>query len=96
MFNTIHDRFHGLQILINDTEYTEIRLLGFEDDAIRNSWLVSVEATVYDHFGLDLNDAITYQGKHVGFGTWWLLQHTRGYRPFETVIKVGYMIKVRK
>lgn len=47
---------------------------------------------VTDHFGLDKKDALLYQGivpfGHNGFAAWWRLQHTRGYVPFTTSIKV--------
>lgn len=47
-----------------------------------------VEVIIHDHFGLDKNDALSYQGNHNGFASWWVLQHLRNYKPFETLIKV--------
>jgi hypothetical protein len=35
---------------------------------------------------LDKADALKYQAKHRGFAAWWLLQHTRGYKPFVTKV----------
>lgn len=87
VFNGLRNKFHGLQILINDTEKTEIDLDNFTIDASGN-WIAEVTVTIYDHFGLDKNDALTYQSYHDGFSAWWLLQHTRGYKPFETKIVV--------
>jgi len=86
-FNTFYNKFHGLQVLINDTEYTEIELENFNLDPT-GAWYADVLVTVHDHFGLDKHDALTYQDQHLGFAAWWLLQHTRGYRPFETIIHV--------
>lgn len=96
IFNGSYNKFRGLQILINDTEYTEVRLESITDSPNGQNWNVVVEVTIRDHFGLDKNDALTYQGWHSGFAAWWLLQHTRGYKPFETVVKVRQMITIKK
>ncbi len=86
-FNGLHNKFNGLQILINDTEETIIELTGFSIDPITHKWTANLNITIKDHFGLDKNDAITYQNKHVGFAAWWILQHCRGFKPFETQVK---------
>ena len=87
VFNGMYNKFHGLQILINDTEFTEINLEGFtvKPDGKRIAY---IEVIIHDHFGLDKNDALSYQGNHGGFASWWILQHLRNYRPFETMVKV--------
>ena len=87
IFNGLHNKFHGLQILINDTEFTDIQLDNFTIDASGN-WSADVTVTIHDHFGLDKQDALTYEDWHQGFPSWWLLQHTRDYVPFETIITV--------
>ena len=86
IFNGLH-KFTGLQILINDTEETIIELTGFSINATTHKWTTNLNIIIKDHFGLDKNDALTYQGYHAGFAAWWLLQHTRGYKPFKTQIK---------
>lgn len=89
-FNGTWNKFVGLQIAINDTESHEIKLLNFRTEG-GVLWSADVEVPIYDNFGLDKADALTYQGNHSGFSAWWLLQHTRGYKPFVTkvVIKSG-------
>ncbi|MDB5132765.1 MAG: hypothetical protein JWR02_2514 [Mucilaginibacter sp.] len=87
VFNGTYNKFHGLQILINDTEYTEIQIKDY--NYINGHWSATLDITIHDDFGLDKNDALTYQtflGANVGFADWWLLQHTRGYVPFETIV----------
>jgi hypothetical protein len=67
---------NALTILINDTEFTEAALNSF---------------TIHDHFGLDNADVLKTQNRVFGgggFQAWWLLQHDRGYKPFETIIHV--------
>jgi hypothetical protein len=92
IFNGLYNKFHGLQILVNDTEFTEIQLDDFHIDNSGN-WNAIITITIHDHFGLDKQDALSFQDYHGGFASWWLLQHTRGYTPFETVIKVQKRIK---
>ncbi len=91
VFNGFYNKFHGLQILINDTEYTEIELDNFSVSS-DGKWNADVTVTIRDHFGLDKNDALVYQEWHQGFPSWWMLQHMRNYRPFETVVKVKMRI----
>lgn len=86
-FNGMYNKFHGLKILINDTEYTEIQLEDFHIDA-NGKRIAFVTVTIHDHFGLDKNDALNYQNDSSGFASWWVLQHKRAYVPFETVLKV--------
>jgi Protein of unknown function (DUF3289) len=88
VFNGSFNKFNGLQILINDTEFTEIEIDNFEYWPATKDWIADITVTVHDHFGLDKHDALTYQGSHLGFGAWWILQHLRGYRTFETIVKV--------
>lgn len=85
-FNGIYNRFHGLQILINDTQKTEVFLERYT--TLGNIWTATVIVKIYDNFGLDLNDAVTYQDWHAGFPAWYILQHRKNYKPFETVVTV--------
>jgi hypothetical protein len=86
-FNGTYNKFTGLQILINDTEETIIELTGFSIHPVTHKWTANLNVIIKDHFGLDKNDALVYQDNHVGFAAWWILQHCRGYKPFETVVK---------
>jgi hypothetical protein len=88
VFNGSFHKFNGLQILINDTEFTEVEIDNFEHWPATGDWIADITVTVHDHFGLDKHDALVYQEWHEGFPSWWALQHLKGYRPFETVIKV--------
>lgn len=94
IFNGWYNLSHGLQITINDTEHTSIHLDAFSED--ETSWLVDVTVTIKDHFGLDKHDALEYQDYHPGFAAWWLLQHTRNFKPFETKIIVKKRIRLSK
>ena len=85
-FNGAYNKFAGLQILVNDTEQTEIELNGFTIDPATHKWTAVITVKIKDHFGLDRHDALTYQDYHSGFAAWWILQHCRGYKPFETNI----------
>lgn len=89
--NTLYHKFHGLQILINDTEFTQVKLNDFQ---LSNDgqWSAIVTVEMYDHFGLDKNDALKYQFYHGGFAAWWALQHTKGFAPFTT--KVVFQKKI--
>lgn len=69
-------------------EYTELQLLNYQINPTTQEWIVDVRFIIKDHFGLDKNDALKYQGKHRGFASWWALQHKRAHRPFETRITV--------
>lgn len=88
IFNGKKNRVMGLQILLNDTEETKINLLNFQINPATQEWIADVEVIIFDHFGLDKNDALTYQGIHRGFAGWWVLQHKRNYKPFITKIVV--------
>ena len=84
----MRNKLTGLQILINDTEQTQIKLLNFQIDPATQIWVADIEVTIYDHFGLDKHDALVYQGNHRAFAAWWILQHKRNYKPFTTKIVV--------
>lgn len=94
IFNGGWNKFGGLQIAINDTEAHEIRLINFRKEG-GVLWYADIEVTIFDNFGLDKNDALMYQGKHAGFAAWWLLQHTKGFKPFVTKIVIKSSIEGR-
>ncbi len=86
-FNTPYDKFHGLMILINDTETGEILGDNFTIDA-QGNWSIDLSITITDHFGIDDDDVIEFRDKNPGFPSWWILQKRRDYVPFKTVIKI--------
>ena len=88
VFGGNYNMFHGLTILINDTEKTEIRLEKFETVPGTNKFFATVEVTIFDHFGVDKKDALGKQHIHGGFTAWWLLQHKRGKVPFITKVVI--------
>ena len=95
VFNGLYNKFHGLQILINDTEETIIELTNFSINATTHIWTANLNITIKDHFGLDKIDALTYQNNHAGFAAWWILQHCRGYKPFETIISFTMQLQTQ-
>ena len=93
-FNGNFHKFQGLQILVNDTEFTQVYLKqgGYEFNAVTKEWSARLCFEVEDHFGLDRNDALVYQGYDNGFPAWWKLQHQRNQVPFHTRILVDATI----
>lgn len=96
IFNGGYNKFHGLMITINDTEETDIEYDPSNYYYLGNGkWSLTVTITIHDHFGLDKHDALKFQSSHPGFAAWWILQHQRGYVPFETVSKTTWTITIR-
>jgi hypothetical protein len=96
IFNGGFNKFHGLMITINDTEETDIEYDPSNYHYIGNGkWSLTVTITIHDHFGLDKHDALKFQSSHPGFAAWWILQHQRGYVPFETVSKTTWTITIQ-
>lgn len=88
-FNGWYNRWHGLTILINNTETADVWYLGnFNLDNNTKVWSADFYFEVTDHFGLDKHDALLYQKYHAGFAAWWALQHRIGYKPFRTKITI--------
>ena len=81
MYSTAIDKFDGLTIAINDTWAYEVTL--DECEVKGNTFKAKLSITLYDHFGLDQDDVVTY-GTLAGFRAWYLLQHVRGFNPFVT------------
>ena len=95
VFSGKHHLFHGLKILINDTEHTVIFLEPdtYSYDSDTGEWEGTFCFVVCDHFGLDRADAMKFQCMHSGFAAWWVLQHQRNYVPFITKVFVRATIK---
>ncbi len=96
VFNTWFDKWHGYQILINDTERTDIETLSFTYDPISKEWEGLFYIEITDHFGLDKLDALTYQERipfGIGFASWWRLQHKKDYEGFKN--KLRFVTKLK-
>jgi hypothetical protein len=70
-------------------------LTNFSINTTTHKWTADLNITIKDHFGLDKNDALTYQNYHAGFAAWWILQHCRGYKPFETKISFKMQLQTQ-
>jgi hypothetical protein len=82
-----YNLIHGLQILINDTEATNIWNLGnLGIDLQTGEWTGTFIFEVTDHFGLDKDDVLKYQQFSRGFAAWWVLQHKKNYPAFRSKI----------
>ena len=93
VFSSLFDQYNGLKIHVNDTEETKVWIQKLYYSPENSYWVADIYFEVYDHFGMDKNDAITYQSKFLGFAAWWILQHQRNYKPFVTLIKGKATIK---
>ncbi len=78
----------GLAITIDAFNFTEITLTGFAIDKSGN-YSAALSFYMEDAFGLDRNDVFSKGFIHPGFESWWLLQHTRGYLPFKTIVQLS-------
>jgi hypothetical protein len=60
-----------------------------------NKYEGTYQVTLWDHFGLDIDDMkIDKPARHFdGFTAWFLLQHFRGYKPFITKITLDRELK---
>jgi len=99
-FNGSYNRWRGLQILVNDTEQTDVYFDESSLECTDDGWCVDVCTEIIDNFGLDKADVLKYQPQmnwseikrgnigHFGFNAWWMLQHQRNYVPFKTKINV--------
>jgi len=75
---------YGLQIFLNDTEQTEILLVGYDYNSASKQFDADVFIEITDHFGMDKADVLKFQYWNPGFAAWWRLQHVAGYKPFRT------------
>ncbi len=92
-FSTDYDKVHGLQILMNDTEYTDIFLEPntYSYSSATKIWSAIIVVKIIDHFGLDTEDIYKFKDVEIkglpvgdGFAAWYALQHNKGYVPFLT------------
>lgn len=87
----------GFMVLIDDTEIMYVYDMGdFVLNQDTKEWTGSFYFQTFDHFGLDDEDLdgnqhLLFSGE--GFASWWLLQHQRGYTPFETELRYVFKIK---
>lgn len=81
----------GLTFAINDTWAYDITLRHFVDRG--STYTATIEVTLYDHFGLDINDVTITSSRHYailcGFRSWFVLQHWNrmAYKPFITTME---------
>jgi hypothetical protein len=95
IFNsTSDDLLTGYQILINDTESTQVDINDFVYLG-NGKWEAEITVTILDNFGLDKHDVVKYQYAHGGFVAWWRLQHQRNFVPFQTKIVITTKISNR-
>ena len=86
VFNNIGNLFNGLQILINDVWGSTVSIKNYYSDG--KTFNGTLCFTLFDHFGLDLEDIEKAAGSDPGFRAWYVLQHydkLKGqFRPFIT------------
>jgi hypothetical protein len=83
-----------MTILVNDAESTKIHAQSPSTKVRSGTFLIEV----FDHFGLDNNDLISYQNTNIfgkGFASWWLLQYQSDKIPFRTQMRFLVTIKGR-
>lgn len=85
VFNTALDIINGLTICVDSLWGNEIIVKSYKCENKKYSGVFTF--TLYDHFGLDVNDIIKY-GDKIGFREWYILQHFTDYKgkykPFVT------------
>lgn len=89
-FQNMRDILGGLTIATNDIWAWTAEIVEYKFDGLDYSG--TYRLTLYDHFGLDEPD-VDYSKKYghlVGFRSWFILQHLKGfaYKPFMTVVEV--------
>ena len=88
VFNTTIDKIQGLTICLNSLWANEIKITQY--NVSQNYYSGTLKFTLYDHFGLDINDVETNK-EFKGFSAWYILQHSKkyqgAYRPFVTIIE---------
>lgn len=60
------------------------------------TWKACLYVEVIDNFGLDDNDIKKFQSNLLvgrSFAAWYILQQRKGFRPFQTKIKMMYCIE---
>lgn len=95
VFNNWADTLGGLTVTVNDTwgNYVEVRDYSVEN----NKFQGTLRFTIYDHFGLDLEDVKKVFVNLAGFRAWFVLQHYNKYngkyRPFATIMEFDIPIE---
>lgn len=92
-FNTKSDLwFGGLTFAINDMQKYDIQIVSYK--VVENKYKANLNLVLYDHFGLDPEDVIEYD--YDLFESWFVLQHSRGFKPFMTKIEISIEINGTK
>lgn len=86
VWERIKNTIQGRTIALNDIWATEVLVTQYEITG--NSYKLTYQVTLWDHFGLDSPDIGDQKFARLGAGfrAWFILQHFRGYRPFVTKI----------
>jgi hypothetical protein len=78
----------GIAIAVGDVWATEVVVTKYELDKRRKEYTVRYKVTLWDHFGLNIEDLVgKLPQKFDGFKAWFVLQHFRGFKPFITRIE---------
>ncbi|MEM7036069.1 MAG: DUF3289 family protein [Bacteroidota bacterium] len=91
-FSTSADTWRGgLTIAVNDVWAYDVQLQDYNQTG--NSYEVDINLRLYDHFGLDKPDIEKKYKWLAGFRAWYVLQHNRGYRPFQVEMDVPHTFR---
>lgn len=85
-FNTKRDWLNGMTITVDDTSAYEIFIEDYELIS-EDTFNCKLHIKLYDNYGLDKKDVSKFDWLHVGFRSWYVLQHIKGYRPFQTFME---------
>jgi hypothetical protein len=78
----------GVAIAVGDVWATEAVITRYESDKRKKEYTVGYKVTLWDHFGLNIEDLVEKLPRLFdGFKAWFILQHFRGYKPFITKIE---------
>jgi len=86
MYGGIINCLLGSAIALHDIWASEISIVSYKRTG--NAYHIKYKITLYDHFGLDIDDIKPERpgGMFPGFRAWFILQHIWGYKPFITKI----------
>lgn len=91
-FISFKDLLNGMRISVDGTMAWKIYVNNYRLNSV-NTFSCELHIHVYDHYGLDWEDILKFGNAHVGFNSWYVLQHVRGYKPFlthlETIVPIN-------
>jgi len=77
----------GVAIAVGDIWATEVVITRYELDKCEKKYTIRYKVTMWDHFGLNIEDLVGRVPLFEGFKAWFVLQHFRGFKPFITKIE---------